>query len=108
MSKKLDSIKLIKKDVAPTIDATLAERGNRYNLHGTYADHAHLTQSMKDCVREHKGWQYVPDDMREAIDMILHKIARVVNGNPHYKDNWVDIEGYAKLVSRELIEESTS
>lgn len=87
------------------IDKTLEERGNKYNLNGSYADHAHLTQDLKRRCREHKGWSSMPGDIKESIDMILHKIARVINGNPRYKDNWVDIEGYAKLISRELKDE---
>lgn len=84
------------------IDSTLKERGSRYNLNGEYKDHARLTQSMKECCRKHKGWTTCPPDMQEAIDMILHKIARVINGDPYYIDNWVDIEGYSRLVSRKL------
>lgn len=31
-----------------------------------------------------------------AID-IADKIARILNGDPEYRDNWHDIAGYAKL-----------
>jgi len=34
--------------------------------------------------------------------MILHKIARIVNGDPDYTDSWHDIAGYAKLVEDRL------
>lgn len=34
--------------------------------------------------------------------MIQHKIARILNGDPDYVDNWVDIAGYAKLVADRL------
>ena len=37
-----------------------------------------------------------------ALDMICVKLGRIVNGNPDYADNWVDIAGYAKLVSDRL------
>lgn len=84
------------------IDQTLKERGSRYNLNGEYKDHARLTQQMKEACRQHKGWKTCPPNMQEAIDMILHKIARVLNGDPYYIDNWVDIEGYSRLVSRKL------
>lgn len=87
------------------IDKTLEERGKRYNLNGTYEDHATLTQNLKTCARSHKGWHSLTSGMQEAVDMIFHKIARIINGDPKYKDNWVDIEGYAKLVSRELKDE---
>ena len=41
-------------------------------------------------------------DQQEALEMILHKIARIVNGDPDYADSWVDIAGYAKLVADRL------
>jgi hypothetical protein len=41
---------------------------------------------------------------REALEMILHKIARILNGDPNFKDSWTDIIGYARLVERELSE----
>lgn len=34
--------------------------------------------------------------------MNISKISRIVTGDHTYKDNWVDIEGYANLVSRHL------
>ena len=30
--------------------------------------------------------------------MILHKLARILNGDPNYVDSWHDIAGYAILV----------
>jgi hypothetical protein len=30
--------------------------------------------------------------------MIQHKVARILNGEPDYSDNWHDIAGYATLV----------
>lgn len=90
------------------VDQTLKERGSRYNLYGKYEDHARLTQAMKELCRAHKGWSDTPPEMQEALDMILHKIARVLNGDHSYKDNWVDIEGYSRLVSRALDTEGNS
>jgi hypothetical protein len=34
--------------------------------------------------------------------MIVHKIGRIVNGNPDKVDHWDDIAGYATLVSDRL------
>ena len=87
------------------IDKTLEERGKRYNLNGSYEEHASLTQDMKERCRQHKGWNTLTGAMKESVDMILHKIARIINGDPTYKDNWVDIEGYSKLISRDLEDE---
>ena len=45
----------------------------------------------------------MPTVHREALEMIVHKIARIVNGDPNYIDNWIDICGYSKLVIDEII-----
>jgi hypothetical protein len=41
-------------------------------------------------------------DQAEALDMIFHKIGRILNGDPNYADSWIDIAGYAKLVADRL------
>ena len=79
----------------PSVDATLAERGKRY---GKFEGHAKVTQGLKEMMREHDGWNRLDTDHKEALDMIVHKIGRVLNGDPDYADSWHDIAGYAKLV----------
>jgi hypothetical protein len=36
--------------------------------------------------------------MKQALSTIADKIARILNGDPYYVDNWHDIIGYAKLI----------
>lgn len=83
------------------VDALLDERGKRY---GNFLDHARVTQRLKTIAhqfaREHNKRFDV--DQAEALDMIFHKIGRVLNGDPNYADNWLDIAGYAKLVADRL------
>lgn len=83
------------------IDAVLAERGNRY---GTFVGHAKVTQSLKYVIERAlvDRDKALDDDQQEALDMICHKIGRIVNGDPNYADSWVDIAGYAKLVADRL------
>jgi hypothetical protein len=57
------------------------------------------TGGMKDYMREHIGWDRLSAHQREALDMIMHKVSRILNGNPNHKDSWVDIEGYAHIVA---------
>lgn len=83
------------------INSVLEERGSRY---GKFVGHAEITQELKrliktHCIARHK---YLSDSQQEALDMICHKIGRIVNGDPNYADSWVDIAGYAKLVADEL------
>ena len=53
-------------------------------------------------VNEGRGWDALTARQAEALEMIAHKIARILNGNPNYADHWADIAGYATLVQREL------
>ena len=82
-----------------SVDATLTERGNRY---GKFKDHAELSQKLKEAMYCTDGWECLSADMREALEMIQHKIARILNGDPTYADSWHDIAGYAKLVDDRL------
>jgi hypothetical protein len=82
------------------LSATLAERGKRY---GSFAEHAAITQALKDaaCNAPHRAQRLAPDQA-EALDMIFHKIGRILAGDPNYADSWHDIAGYAKLVEDRL------
>jgi len=82
-----------------TIERTLEARGKKY---GDFSSHACLSQSIKDAMRRHSGWYRLNNAQEEALEMIAHKIARIINGDPDYKDNWHDIAGYATLVERSL------
>ena len=87
--------------MANDVDAVLAERGARY---GKFIDHARITQNLKEVVLRFQleRGSSLSDSQQEALDMILHKIGRILNGDPNYADSWVDIAGYAKLVADEL------
>ena len=83
------------------VDEVLNERGDRY---GKFVGHAKVSQELKQVLWNRlaeRADNLAPDQM-EALDMICHKIARIVNGDPDYADSWVDIAGYAKLVADRL------
>lgn len=88
--------------VPESLDQTLSDRGAKY---GDFRDHAAITQQLKEVVRQamfaRHAETFTPIH-REAIDMILHKIGRILNGDPNYADSWTDIAGYAKLVADRL------
>ena len=81
------------------ISATLEQRGNRY---GSFEGHAEVTQKMKQVLMRGDSWHRMAPDQKEALEMIVHKIGRIINGDPDYDDSWVDIAGYAKLVADRL------
>jgi hypothetical protein len=83
------------------ISEILDERGKRY---GTFVGHAEVSQQLKTVINDalmqrSKDLTY---DQYEALGMIAHKIARIINGDPNYADSWVDIAGYAQLVADRL------
>lgn len=81
------------------VEKVLQERGSRY---GAFQDHADLCQRLKHQMRRSNKWHNLDSDMAEALEMIQHKIARILNGDPGYSDSWVDIAGYATLVASKL------
>jgi hypothetical protein len=83
------------------INETLAERGKRY---GKFTGHANVTQELKRVVFNavESRQKELEDDQQEALDMIFHKIGRIINGDPDYADSWHDIAGYAQLVGDRL------
>lgn len=87
---------------ADGIDATLVERGKRY---GDFAGHAKVTYDIKRAMALAPKYPQLADDQKEALDMVAHKIGRILNGDPNYHDSWHDIVGYAKLVADRLEKE---
>lgn len=85
-----------------SIDSTLAERGARY---GDFPEHAFITQELKRTLHDNVNWFELADDQKEALDMVMHKIGRILNGDPNYIDSWTDIIGYTRLVEKRLIDE---
>lgn len=81
------------------VDQILQERGQRYASFETVATTA---QALKKVLHMNDNWFHLNYDQREALDMICHKMARIMNGDPNYPDNWIDIAGYATLVANRL------
>jgi len=69
----------------------------RQSTHGNFDDNARLSQRFRAFMRSESGWDKLTDAQRESLDMIAHKMARILAGNPDFKDHWTDISGYAKL-----------
>ena len=90
------------------LNAVLAERGARY---GKFLDHALITQEIKRVFAFQTEALSMMDprdldaDQQEALDMIAHKIGRILAGDPNYADSWADIAGYAQLVANRLLDE---
>lgn len=81
------------------INEVLRERGKRY---GPFKGHAQITQMLKHDMRLCEGWNELIASQKEALEMIAHKIGRILNGDPNYDDSWRDIAGYAQLIVDQL------
>ena len=82
------------------VDKTLADRGARY---GALMDNACTSQALKSVMRCSANWHKLAPDQQEALEMIAHKVARALHGDPNYHDSWHDIAGYAQLVANRLL-----
>lgn len=74
----------------------------RGKTHGPFDVHAECTQYLKAVMKTFSGWQRLSPSQREALEMIAHKMGRIIAGDPNHIDHWDDISGYATLVSKEL------
>lgn len=83
------------------IEETLNARHDKY---GFFVDLCRTTYAIREVVNaELESRNKVLDaDQMYALDMILVKIGRIINGDPNYDDNWRDISGYATLVADRL------
>lgn len=82
-----------------TVDDTIAER---QATHGSFVEQAGIMQAVKDALKTGSSYASMKPEQREALDMIAHKLGRIVTGDPSHVDHWHDIAGYARLVERQL------
>lgn len=82
----------------------LDEHGARY---GVFMQQAQIAQSLHMALERgmklsgKTRFSFAPDQL-EAMNMIVNKLARIFNGDPHYSDSWRDVAGYATLVADRL------
>lgn len=82
------------------IEETLKERGAKYG--GSFIDQAAIAQSLKEIAYKAPNRSRMMVDQREAIDMIMTKLSRILYGDPNEVDSWHDIQGYARLIEKRL------
>jgi hypothetical protein len=80
-------------------EEVLKQRGA---IHGPWLFDAGLSQALKDARRKWTLNPIMPSFMREALDLINTKEARIEVGDCFDVDHWRDIAGYATLVTKEL------
>ena len=60
---------------------------------------SYVARKLKLLFRELGYETHFSDVQVEGTDMILHKFARLISGNPNNVDSWNDIAGYASKIA---------
>ena len=87
--------------------ATITETvGAREITHGNFKDHARITQCLKLIIdhevtlRMQRQQPPLTYAQKESLDMIAHKIGRIIAGESSFTDHWIDISGYAEIANK--------
>lgn len=75
----------------------------REKTHGDFEVGSYLSQTLKDFMREAPNWTMLDMDQKECLDMVAHKIARILCGDPTVADHFLDGAGYFTLVANRLM-----
>ncbi len=104
-----ETFETLERDLTTTtfgpIETLTNERGK---THGAYSDHAKYTQAIKQvCYRAYserasRGQSVLTVQQKESIEMIAHKMGRILAGDASFADHWDDIGGYASIANKEF------
>ena len=74
---------------------------NRDDQHGGVQAVGDVSQVIKTRMRIGSNWTILSRGGQESLDMIAHKIGRILSGDdPHDPQHWEDIAGYAHAAMR--------
>ena len=79
---------------------------DRQKTHGDWYTNATFSREIKTVVlhaiqlRRTRSYEGFTDNQLEALDMIAHKLGRILAGDAAYEDHWLDIAGYAVLAAK--------
>lgn len=81
------------------LDKILKDRGEQY---GDFRYQFAFSQEIKDLMKEQPNWEELTPAQKEVLEMVSHKLSRILYGNPNNEDSWRDIAGYVTLVADEV------
>lgn len=99
---ELDAIREMETAHQAETAALVAARGK---THGAWADNAGVAQELKGVIqraawaRRERGQPDLTAKQKESLEMICHKIGRIMAGDASFPDHWDDIGGYAKIAN---------
>ena len=76
----------------------------REEQHGAFKAHASIEKELRN-IYKYSNPIDVTSVQEIGLGMILHKIARLINGGYNHQDTWEDIAGYATLVAKDMEDE---
>lgn len=88
-----------------TTSSTTSLVAERKKTHGAFEDHARITQKLKSVIfdecnqRIDRGQPPLTMTQTESLEMITHKIGRIIAGDASFPDHWDDIGGYARIAN---------
>lgn len=80
----------------------------RGETHGRFSDHSKYTQQLKTIAygayfeRRQRNQPPLTNQQKESLEMILHKVGRILAGDAGFQDHWDDIGGYAHIANKEF------
>lgn len=83
-------------NLAKSIQGLLVERGK---AHGDFSVHAACTQQLKGVLQSFPNWEKLSCEQKEVLEMVAHKIGRIMSGDPNFHDHWQDASGYFQLAA---------
>ena len=72
----------------------------RRGSHGHFAVQGAMAQALKNTMRTGYNWGRMHPAMQEGLDMIQHKISRILSGDPNFEDHWEDLRVMPAVLRR--------
>jgi hypothetical protein len=82
------------------VNDTLSQRAQ---THGCFIENGRIMQALKDEIANSVNWPTLSPHQKEALQMIQHKVGRILSGDANEPDHWKDIAGYSMLVHNILV-----
>ena len=73
----------------------------RETTHGDFREVSRIDQAFKSLLKSSPNWSNLSDTQKTSLEMISHKICRILCGDPDHGDHVKDIIGYAELFHKE-------
>jgi hypothetical protein len=83
----------------------IQERGK---THGDYNNTARYIQALKQVIyrgyseRAQRGQPPLTPAQKESLEMVAHKMGRILSGDASFADHWDDIGGYASIANKDF------